>query len=151
MLKQYYELTKTEKESLIERCNYDNGLGSTKYNDTNYNISYSLNYNTADNEDLINEQYKNITDAIIRMYNLKILGANFVNIILNVYDENNNVVIDDIVTVDIFDKCINPRGELIKLYAELESMKIENKIYKDFVTKYNADNLFKEYVKSLQE
>lgn len=150
MLKQYAnELTKIDKESLIHKCNYDNGLGSTKYENTNYNISYTLNYNTKEDEDLTSEQYKNITDAIIRMYNLKIYGANFVNIIVEVKDPEYNTIIDDIVTVDIFDMCMNPRGELIKLYAELEALKIENELYKRFIREYKAEQLYSKFIKEV--
>jgi hypothetical protein len=118
------------------------------YENTKCTISYQV--NIFDIKETI-ETYNNISQAIIRLYNLKQIGIESANIFIIVRNGNKKIVIDDCLGCDIYYRLFNCEDEIGKIVIENESLKIENKIYKEFINKFNAEKMFKEFQKEYQK
>ena len=80
------------------------------------------------------------------MNDLKIVGAETCNIFIIIRNGNNKIIIDDIITIDFYDTCLNNEIELLRrLYIENETLKIENELYKRFLTENRATESFNKY------
>lgn len=115
---------------------------STYIDDPNYSDSYSFKNGTID------ETYNNLLDAMIRIYNLKILNVYSADI--SVYVKNGqgkNIIIDDSINMYYFDKCLNSDAELRKMYIQIEALEQENKLYKEFIIKYKCEKLLEDFKK----
>ena len=110
--------------------------------DPNYSDSYSFKNGT------INETYNNLLDTMIRIYNLKILNVYSADISVHVKNgQGKNIIIDDSIDIDFFDRCLNSNSELRKLYIQIEALEQENKLYKEFITKYKCEKLLEDFKK----
>ena len=116
------------------------------FENTKCKIEYQLNIFHKNHETI--EIYNNCNKALFRMNNLKIAGVETCNIFIAVKNGNNKIIIDDIITIDFYDICLNNDIELIKnLYIENEVLKVENELYRKFLVEYKAEHLFNEYKK----
>ena len=114
------------------------------YENTKCKIEYQLNIFHKDHETI--EIYSNCNEALFRMNDLKIAGAETCNIFIIIRNGNNKIIIDDIITIDFYDTCLNNEIELLRrLYIENETLKIENELYKRFLTENRATESFNKY------
>lgn len=114
------------------------------YENTKCKIEYQLNIFHKAHETI--EIYNSCDQALFRMNNLKIAGIETCNIFVIVRNGNNKIIIDDIISIDFYDTCLNNDIELLKkLYIENETLRVENELYKRFLTENKIINIFNEY------
>lgn len=119
---------------------------ASTYENTKCKIEYQV--NIFDIKETI-ETYDNISQAIIRLYNLKQIGIESANIFTIVKNGNKKTIIDDCIGCDLYYSLFNSNDEIKKIIIENESLKIENKIYKEFIKKFNAEKTFQEFKKAI--
>jgi hypothetical protein len=117
---------------------------ASTYENTKVTISYQV--NIFDIKETI-ETYYNISQAIIRLYNLKQIRIESANIFVIVRNGNKKIIIDDCIGCDLYYSLFNCNDEIKKIFIENESLKIENKLYKDFIKKFNAEKTFEDFKK----
>lgn len=145
---------KNQFQKEITKAQYDNMLydksyyieSASIYENSKCTIEYQV--NVFDIKETV-ETYDNISQAIIRLYNLKQIGIESANIFVVVRNGNKKTIIDDCIGCDIYSRLFNSDEEMKKLCIENESLRIENKIYKEFISKYNAEKMFEDFKKSI--
>lgn len=109
--------------------------------DPNNNNSYSFKNGTID------ETYYNLMDAMIRMYNLKIIGMHLVDMTIKIKNNNKIIIEDYSLNCDFFYNCLNFDTELRTANKQIKTFEAENNIYKEFITKYHLEKTFEEFKK----
>lgn len=137
------EITKEQYNNMLLQESYYIEPASM-YENTKCTISYQV--NIFDIKETI-ETYNNISQAIIRLYNLKQIGIESANIFVIVRNGNKKIIIDDCVGCDIYYRLFDCNEEIRNVMIENEFLKIENKIYKEFIKKFNAEKTFEEFKK----
>jgi hypothetical protein len=139
MIWNYYKDEQTVTNNTKYKIEY---IVSTYIDDPNNSNCYSFKNGT------INETYNSLLDAMIRIYNLKILNVYSADISVHVKNgQGKNIIIDDSIDIDFFDKCLNSDSELRKLYIQIEALEQENKLYKEFIIKYKCEKLLEDFKK----
>lgn len=114
------------------------------YENSKCRIEYQV--NIFDVKETI-ETYDNISQAIIRLYNLKQIGIESANIFIIVRNGNKKIIIDDCIGCDLYYSIFHSRDEIKKIFIENESLRIENNLYKEFIKKYHAEKNFEDFKK----
>lgn len=142
---------------IIERSLINKDYKNYIHNDSkNSSIAYQVNIlvddpnipgNYSYSNSWIEEQFDNLFDALIRMYNLKVADIFNCDLSVIVKRGNKELIIDESVNVEYFYRLINTDTKILKLAAENEQLKLELKLYKEFIKKYKCENTFNEFVK----
>lgn len=139
MIWNYYKDEKAVTNNTKSKIEY---IVSTYIDDPNDSNCYSFKNGT------INETYNNLLDAMIRIYNLKILNVYSADISVYVKSgQGKNIIIDDSLNIDFFDKCLNSDIDIRKMYIQIEALEQENKLYKEFIIKYKCEKLIEDFKK----
>lgn len=134
-MEQYYNML-LEQSFLVESASI--------YENSKCTIEYQV--NIFDIKDTI-ETYDNISQVIIRLYNLKQIGIESGNIFVIVRNGNKKIIIDDCIGCDLYYSIFNCKDEIKKFFIENESLRIENNLYKEFIKKYHAEKNFEDFKK----
>lgn len=109
--------------------------------DPNYSDSYSFKNGTID------ETYYNLMDAMIRIYNLKIIGVHLVDISIKIKNNNKIIIEDYSLNSDFFYNCLNFDTELRNANKQIKELTDENNLYKEFIQKNKIEKTFEEFKK----
>lgn len=138
MVLSYYKDDKAVINSSKYKIEY---IISIYIDDPNYSDSYSFKNGTID------ETYYNLMDAMIRIYNLKIIGVHFVDISVKIKNNNKVIIEDYSLSSDFFYNCLNFDTELRNANKQIKELEEKNNIYQEFIGKYKLEKTFEEFKK----